>query len=604
MHNFPLLQSGYMKKPFVELVRERSRLVKVPIIVGSLIIAAGVLATYAFANYLSARAGDEFQARTEESARIFAETIAARTSMLEQVLYTLNAYTKTQPTISSEQWSSFIQKSKIIDEQRYLLGVGYADIVQPGQLDAYVESRKSERPNFRIIPEGQRELYSSIRYLEPQIVANDEAIGFDMYSEKVRQAAMVKARDQDVVAMTTPVNLVQDKGKDGLWGVLAYYPVYQGNTRPTNIAERRAQLVGYTFLAFRPTDFIAQLDKDNQAQLAATSYAITDTSTGISMTNKVFTPSRAETQYNASAQSDVIDQQWMVSMTSYQPAFQRWTTPGITFLLGIITSIAIGVLVAYLMTRRLIRLDIMHQNELQRTKDELLALTSHQLRTPASGVKQYIGMLLQGFVGELTPQQETIAKKAFAANERQLETINQLLHVAKADADQLVLQKDVIDIISLTQQVIDAMSDVAQDHETEIIVKAPKRRMIYVFVDERYMRMVIENLISNALKYSEIGKPVRVTITARNDNAIISVRDYGVGIAESDIELLFKKFARIPNPLSKTVGGSGLGLFLSEQIMLAHDGDIEVDSKVGRGSIFTITMPLHEEHEEQIKEAV
>lgn len=590
-----------MKKPFIDLVRERSRLVKIPVIIGSLIIAAGVLATYAFATYLADRADNEFQMQTNESAQIFAETISSRIANLEQTLFTLAAYTKTQSSLSPDQWSSFIQQSKLVEEQPYLLGIGYVDILKREQVGPYIQSRQGDTPGFAIQPAGDREFYTAIRFLEPRTEANQKVIGYDMYSEKTRQAAMSKARDQDEVALTTPVTLVQDQGKKETYGVLAYYPVYQGSTRPTDVANRRAQLIGYTFLAFRPGEFITELDNDNQAQLAATSYAITDSTTGISMTNKVFTESKSETKYNASAQVDVIDRQWMVAMTAYQPAFQRLTAPGITFLLGIVTSIASGVLVTYLMTRRLIRLDIMHQDELQRTKDELLALTSHQLRTPASGVKQYVGMLLQGFVGELTPQQESIAKKAFAANERQLETINQLLHVAKADADQLVLQKDVLDLVDLTRQVIDSMSGTIEDHGSEVIVKAPKQRLIYVFVDERYLRMVIENLISNALKYSEAGKPVRITITARNDNAIISVRDYGVGIEEADIQLLFKKFARIPNPLSKTVGGSGLGLFLSEQIMLAHGGDIEVDSKIGKGSIFTITVPLHEEHETKEK---
>ncbi len=584
-----------MKQPFVELVRERSKLIKIPVITGSLIIAAGVLATYAFANYLAERADSEFQVRTNDAAEIFAETISSRITNLEQTLFTLSAFIKTQPSLSADQWSSFIQQSKLIEEQPYLIGVGYVDVVQPDQLGPYIQSQQAQNPKFSFRPEGNRQVYTAIRYLEPRVEANQNVLGYDMYAEKTRQDAMSKARDQDEVALTTPVTLVQDEGKKETYGVLAYYPVYQAPTRPTDIAARRAQLAGYTFIAFRPSEFINDLDKDNQAQLASTSYAITDSSTGTSMTNKVFAESQTETKYNASAQVDVIDRQWMVAMTSYQPAFQRLTAPGITFILGIVTSIALGVLVTYLMTRRLIRLDIMHQDELQRTKDELLALTSHQLRTPASGVKQYVGMLLQGFVGELTPQQESIAKKAFAANERQLETINQLLHVAKADADQLVLQKDVIDLVDLIQQVIDSMTGVIEDHESEIIVKSPKRRLIYVFVDERYLRMVVENLISNALKYSEAGKSVRITITARNDKAIISVRDYGVGIEESDIQLLFKKFARIPNPLSKTVGGSGLGLFLSEQIMLAHGGDIEVDSKVGKGSIFTISVPLHEE---------
>ena len=102
-------------------------------------------------------------------------------------------------------------------------------------------------------------------------------------------------------------------------------------------------------------------------------------------------------------------------------------------------------------------------------------------------------------------------------------------------------------------------------------------------------------MISNALKYSENGKPIRITIASRHNAAMLSVRDYGVGISEEDLTRLFKKFSRIPNSLSKTVGGSGLGLFLAEQIMLAHCGDIEVDSKLGRGSIFTLTLPIDEE---------
>lgn len=584
-----------MKNSVIELVRERSRLVKIPVVVGSLIIGAGVLATYLFSNYLSERAAADFQMQTNEQATIFANTIESRTAEFEQILLMLAAYSRAENGVSSDQWSTFVQESRVLDRHPFLLGVGYADAVPVGQRDAYIQERQASSPGFTIVPSGDRDQYTAIRHLVPETDANKGVIGFDMFSEDTRRSAMESARDNAKVTITPPVVLVQDRGKESTYGVIVYYPVYRSGQSPKSIEERRAQHMGYTFMAFRPSDFIATVDATNPTQLKTSSYAITDSSSSISMTSKIYTPSRNETKYNAMQQADVVDRKWVVGLTAYQPAFQRWTAPGVTFLLGIVTSFTLGGFVTYFMTRRLIRLDTQHQTEIQRTKDELLALTSHQLRTPASGVKQYVGMLLQGFVGELTPQQEAIAKKAFAANERQLETINQLLHVAKADADQLVLQKESLDLVDLTHQVIDTMRDSVDEHESEILIKSPKKPII-VSADDRYLRMVMENLISNALKYSENGRPIRITLASRHNVGLLSVRDYGVGISEEDLQKLFKKFTRIPNPLSKSVGGSGLGLFLSEQIMRAHQGDIEVDSKLGRGSIFTLTLPIDEEH--------
>jgi signal transduction histidine kinase len=581
-----------MKNTITELVRERSRFIKVPVIVGSLVIGAGVLATYAFSDYLTQRSSDEFQTRTNEQATIFSNTIKSRSSEFEQILLTLSAYQITQPNLPRQQWNQFISQSKVLDRHPYITGVGQVDVVRRDNLPQYVESQQGELPGLAIFPSGDREMYTPVKYRAPDDATNKKSIGYDMFSEPLRRATMIKARDQGMPAMTPPLQLLQDSGDKTKIGVIMYYPIYSSGTIPETVEERRAQNTGFSFIGFRPSDFIANVDSANPEQLMSSSYSINDASTGVSMTSKISNTSASDTKYTQTQTTDIIDRQWMIMLTSYQPALQRWTAPGVTFLLGIATSFAVGALITYLMARRLVRLDVQHQSELQRTKDELLALTSHQLRTPASGVKQYVGMLLQGFVGELTPQQEVIAKKAFAANERQLETINQLLHVAKADADQLVLQKEPINLIEFVTQIVDEMQDTASEHGSEIQIKSPKRDVI-VLADERYLRMAIENLISNALKYSESGRPVKITIAARKELVLLAVRDYGVGISEEDIQKLFKKFTRIPNSLSRSVGGSGLGLFLAEQIMIAHDGDIEVDSKVGKGSIFTITMPTY-----------
>lgn len=581
-----------MRKTIQELMQERSRFIKVPAVVGSLVIAAGVLATYAFADYLANRAAQDFQLATDEQTSLFVRNIESRTAEFEQVLLMLAAYSRTQENMSEATWDDYITQSQIIDRHPFILGVGFVDAIPASERASYEQSARVEHPEFTLRPAGERELYTAIRYIVPIDGINEKALGFDMFSDPTRRLAMTKARDNAKASMTTPVHLVQDGGNPQLYGVLVYYPVYEKDALPATVDERREQLRGYTYIVLRPSDLIDNIEKvDASDQLRTSSFAVADVSTGLSIANQVFTPASSETKYDSTEQATVIDKQWVIALSSYQPALQRFTAPGVTFLLGITTSFALGGLVIFLMTRRLMRLDAMHRNELQRTKDELLALTSHQLRTPASGVKQYIGMLLQGFVGELSPEQESIAKKAFAANERQLETINQLLHVAKADADQLVLQKETLDLVTLTEQVIESMHDDALDHNTEIIIKSPKKS-VQVQADERYLRMVLENLISNAIKYSESGKPITVTICGRKETALISVRDRGVGIEENDINKLFKKFTRIPNSLSKSVGGSGLGLFLAQQIMYAHGGDIEVESKPKRGSIFTISLPV------------
>lgn len=103
--------------------------------------------------------------------------------------------------------------------------------------------------------------------------------------------------------------------------------------------------------------------------------------------------------------------------------------------------------------------------------------------------------------------------------------------------------------------------------------------------------MVVENLISNAIKYSYPKHSVRISLHEDEGRVSLDVKDEGVGIAKEDVHRLFNKFDRIPNPLSYSEGGSGLGLFLARQLALAHGGDIEVESEEDKGSTFTLTLP-------------
>lgn len=238
--------------------------------------------------------------------------------------------------------------------------------------------------------------------------------------------------------------------------------------------------------------------------------------------------------------------------------------------------------------------DVTKEHELERAKDEFTALASHQLRTPATAVKQYIGMILEGYNGDITEEQRETLKQAYASNERQLRIAEDLLSTAKLESDELELDKESVDLRELIQSVVDEQQEILKLRKQKLEVEMPDEATM-VTVDHVRFRMVIDNLISNASKYTPEEGSLFVSLVKENDKAILSVKDHGVGIAENDIPKLFAKFSRIPNKLSTKVGGSGLGLYIAKQIVEKHNGTIKVESKLDEGTTFTIELDVNKE---------
>ncbi len=228
--------------------------------------------------------------------------------------------------------------------------------------------------------------------------------------------------------------------------------------------------------------------------------------------------------------------------------------------------------------------------ELNAAKDEFIAVASHQLRTPATGVKQYIGMLLEGYYGSITNDQMASLQKAYASNERQIKIINDLLIVASIDAGKVHLDKSMCDLTQLVRDIADEQRSDIQQRGQQLILNAPKK--LPARIDKRYIRMVIENLISNASKYSADDKPIVITVKTQGANAIVSVSDKGVGISKADQKKLYQKFSRIYNERSNMVEGTGLGLYWAKKIIELHNGTLQIESKLHHGSTFSMLLPL------------
>lgn len=234
--------------------------------------------------------------------------------------------------------------------------------------------------------------------------------------------------------------------------------------------------------------------------------------------------------------------------------------------------------------------DVTDIYNLDTAKREFVSLASHQLRTPASGVKAFLSLLLEGYAGKLTRKQQEFTRKAQDANNRQLEIIENLLNLAAIESGKLTITKETVDIHDIIQKNIASHRHVARTKQQRLTFLRTPRQLL-VSADASAIEMVLDNLIGNALKYTPLGGRVTVTTRTTDSSIFIDVTDSGIGIAKKDLPELFQKFNRLNDPASKTVGGSGLGLYLARAITKLHGGSITVRSQHGVGSTFTVRLP-------------
>ena len=266
---------------------------------------------------------------------------------------------------------------------------------------------------------------------------------------------------------------------------------------------------------------------------------------------------------------------------------------GEILLFGTFTAALIAYIVLILIQARAKEMYRQKERAIKIAQDELLSLASHQLRTPATGVKQYVGMVLQGFAGDISEDQRTLLEKAYASNDRQLRIINEILHMAKIGSGRIVLAKKPINLNDLVADVVNEQrGDIeAAAHAAEI--KLP-RKPITLPADIHMLRMAVENLLSKAIKYTPRGGKIAVHVYKEGGDAKIEITDTGIGIKPSDIGKIFRQFVRLENETSQQVGGTGIGLYLAKHLVELHGGSVSVQSQPGLGSTFTISLPLHD----------
>lgn len=228
--------------------------------------------------------------------------------------------------------------------------------------------------------------------------------------------------------------------------------------------------------------------------------------------------------------------------------------------------------------------------ELDRLKDEFLSLVSHELRTPLTSIRGYLDLVLDEEAGSLTPEQRRFLKAVERNSGRLLRLVGDLLFVAQADAGRLSLEQAKVDLSALAADCVEGAAPAAAAKAINLMLDT---KTVPAFVgDKGRLAQVLDNLVSNALKFTPEGGSVQVSTRLNDDHVSVEVSDNGIGIPVVDQPRLFERFFRSALAEEQAIPGTGLGLAIVKAIVEAHNGVITIDSTEGRGTTFRVDLPL------------
>lgn len=228
-------------------------------------------------------------------------------------------------------------------------------------------------------------------------------------------------------------------------------------------------------------------------------------------------------------------------------------------------------------------------------KSEFISIAAHQLRTPLSAVKWTFRMLLDGDVGNLTPEQKEFLDRGYNTNENMIRLVNDLLNVARIEEGRFGFDFKPVDLGAYLQNLITRYIPQVEARHIQLRYRPPQEAIPPIAIDQTKMDLVVQNVLDNAVKYSYPGSAVEISIRQIPNYIEVAVVDHGVGIPQDQRSRLFTKFFRGDNVIRMQTEGSGLGLFIVKNIIKNHGGDITIESEENKGTTVRFTLPISED---------
>ncbi|MBI3671770.1 PAS domain S-box protein [Candidatus Azambacteria bacterium] len=235
--------------------------------------------------------------------------------------------------------------------------------------------------------------------------------------------------------------------------------------------------------------------------------------------------------------------------------------------------------------------DITKDKELDREKTEFVSLASHELRTPASIIGLYSEILLKNIFGEMTEKQRQYVQEIYDADKRLINLINTLLNISRIESDNISIEPKPIKLKEMIDGVLEELLTEFNNKKLNFFKKYDDSVEAIKF-DSKFIRIILKNLISNAIKYTPEGGTIKINITRQGSDFIFAISDSGYGIPKDQQSKVFKKLFRADNILGKGINGTGLGLYIVKLIVDRIGGSIWFDSIENKGTTFYVKLPI------------
>ncbi len=601
------LNTAGKRTPAAEGRRRFNTKLRGPVMLG--VIVLGVVLSFAAFRGGQQIERNRIQASFERTSGERISALQARLMTTVGSLYSLASFIATSGDVTKAQFSQFV--TPLLSAYPGVQAFEWVPLVLPNEREEAEAAGARDYPNFalrEIDPAGGmrrvsvRDGYYPVTYVEP-LRGNEKAVGFDLYSNPTRRAAIDAAIETRALQATGRVTLVQETANQPSF--LVFYPLYD-HMAATGVEYLRGLVLG----AFRIGDVVGGAAGSAGDDGMSLEIRDLDADPGEALLYSKVTqplPTVAE-KISTTRDLSIGGRRWQVVATA--PSAYVTSERGVLPWALTIACLFLTGNIVWLLDRRFAVEEevIVRTREMRRARDEaraanraksdFLATMSHEIRTPLNGVISMVDHLLEEHppAGVQEPL-EIIAK----SSEHLLSVIDNILDYSKLEARKLNLEERPFDVAALVRGVIEIFAVPAEAKGLQLEARLAADLPALVAGDPNRVRQIVFNLVSNALKFTERG---HVTVEARvrhrasaiieeaqGMDLILEVSDSGLGISEEALGNLFTEFWQADTSISRRFGGSGLGLAICNKLAKQMGGEIKVISAPGAGSVFTLTIP-------------
>jgi signal transduction histidine kinase/CheY-like chemotaxis protein len=502
--------------------------------------------------------------------------------------------------VTVASFRAYMARIALREQYSGILGIGYSRRVAVDERGAFErEMRAQGHPDFRIWPAHERAELHTIIYLEPLDERNRAAIGYDMFTNEVRRAAMERARDQGAASASGAVELVQEIHERKQPGFLIYLPVYRGGAIPGSVDERRAQLLGFAYAPIRAGDFLSSAFlPDAVPELSVAVYHGSGSQPQSLLYEHVAPAAPARPRFSSRSTIDVAGEPWTFVYRSRSTLAQSLAMPLLVAAGGGVLVLLLALLLwreqrSHATVEKALERERAARSQAERAnvmKDQFLATLSHELRTPLNAIVGWAEVLRRGNLSreDVRSAIEVVDRNAKA----QARLIDDLLDMNRIISGKLRISFQPVDPAAELRHALSTVAPMAQTKGVRLETQVAPSPLT-VLGDAARLQQVIWNLLSNAIKFTPSGGEVKVSIERAGSRMRLTVADNGEGIEPEALERIFDRFAQVDGSITRRHGGLGLGLSIVRELVDLQGGTVRAHSAgMGRGASFVVELPL------------